>query len=104
MKNSFLLTLFSLLTIGSVGFLTNPQQPQAKSEPIIEQKDKFKPSSFCILDSIENFKKNEITKYEFQIQKSFETLKNKEEEQKKFSVSTDSLYNMVIINNTLTKK
>ena len=100
MKNSFLVTLTTLLTFSSIGFISKPELVPIKEKQFINIDTSY---DTVKLDSINTFKTKELVKYEAEIQNSLEVIENKKKEQEELSLSTDSIYNMVNIDNTLTK-
>lgn len=107
MKNSFILT--SLLTLGTIGFLTTPNQPLALGEDI--QYSYYKDSNDTFgskLDSIENFKNEQVNIYKHDIKESLEVVTVEKEKQEKLLLSIDSISNSIDTNinvkDTLIKK
>lgn len=105
MKNSILL-LTTFLTLGTVGWLTNPKSPSANGQILNSEtnrtrlNDPFQEK----LDSIEKFRLKELNKYESEIKNSFKTVKKEQEKLKKIDMSVDSLFNILNTPDTLTQE
>lgn len=103
MKISLLLT--GLLTVGTIGFLSNPVQPSAQAETETSNYDPIVINSNLEysrkLDSIDNFKQSQIKKYKDNVEESLEIVKVKEKEQEKLYLSVDSLYSAINSNTSL---
>ncbi len=101
MKNSILLLLASGITLSFFGSLkenkkelsNNIQQNSYKKDTLIEK-----------LDSLQLLKTKIEHEYSRQIQSSFEIIKNEKKKQKELLLSTDSLFNMANITNTINNK
>ena len=104
MKNLIVSVSGSLLAFLILGFLSDKNIPNNSLDlkPSQTYKKVFI-SSNKLLDSIEHFKASKHQKYEFEIKKSLENVKNQEKKQEELNLSIDSIYCVVdssnIINN-----
>lgn len=96
MKNSLLILFISFLSLG--GLLLNPSQPSSKADSTdnyvatIEYQSNYNEDSLQhILDSIGDYKTEEVNKYVTEVKKSTETIKEKQEKLKELEMSTDIL-------------
>jgi hypothetical protein len=98
MKNSIFIPLFIFITAGALNVLPNKDTSIQPTPNVIVDSTTYDTSK---LDSLEQYKQNQLEMYENKIKDSYKVITHKEKEQAKLHMSVDSIYCLVFSDSTL---